>query len=227
VTEASGDMLVRELGRRFVTVVDPVEIGAYRFDMLRPRSAEELISEEEFARDERLPYWADVWPSSVILAERLLEENGRGRRLLELGCGLGVVSVAAMRTGYDVLATDYYEDALRFTRANAWRALGREPRTRLVDWRTVPSELGHFDRVVAADVLYERSYPSLVARVIALTLVAGGEALVADPGRASAAEFADRCEEAGLRVHATETHGFEAGGGIRQRISIRAVRWKE
>ena len=36
--------------------------------LLRPESADALISEAEFAVDERLPYWADVWPSSIVLA---------------------------------------------------------------------------------------------------------------------------------------------------------------
>ena len=36
-----------------------------------PRSAEELINEADFARDERLPYWADVWPSAIAMARAL------------------------------------------------------------------------------------------------------------------------------------------------------------
>ena len=44
-----------------------------------------------------------------------------------------------MRAGYDVLASDYYDDALLFTRANAWRTLKREPRTRMIDWRDLPA----------------------------------------------------------------------------------------
>jgi len=42
---------------------------------------------------------------------------GKGKRALELGCGLGLVTNRrALRAGYDVLATDYYEDALLFAR---------------------------------------------------------------------------------------------------------------
>jgi SAM-dependent methyltransferase len=122
-----------------------------------------------------------------------------------------------------VTVTDYYEDALRFTRANAWRVLGREPRARLVDWRLLPDDLGAYDVVAAADVLYERPYAGLVARIIARTLAPAGEALVADPGRLAAAEFPAQCAAHGLRVYATEEHPYEAGE-IRQRISVYALR---
>src|SRR6478752_2829839 len=89
-------------------------------DIMHPENTDALISEEDMVRDDRLPYWADIWPSSRILARALARETGTGRTLLELGAGLGLVSIGAMRAGYDVLASDYYDDALLFTRANAW-----------------------------------------------------------------------------------------------------------
>ena len=105
----------RDLAARFDVVETEVTLGAARFVVLRPRDAEALISEADFARDERLPYWADVWPSAIILAAKLLEQDGNGRSALELGCGAGLCTIAAASAGFDVLATDYYEDALEFT----------------------------------------------------------------------------------------------------------------
>ena len=215
---------MRSIEQRFVTATEHVTLPGVDVDLLRPRNADDLISEEDFVADERLPYWADLWPSSTILATRLLEEEGRDRSLLELGCGLGLVTIAAMRSGFDVLATDYYEDALRFTRANAWRALGREPRTRLVDWRAVPEDLGTVQRVVAADVLYERRYAVLIASVIAQTLAEQGEALIADPGRVATPDFLRQCERHDLQVVGTEVRPYAAGNNIRQRISIYTLR---
>ncbi|MEJ7809120.1 MAG: methyltransferase domain-containing protein [Gemmatimonadaceae bacterium] len=205
-----------------MTSVDAVELGNLAFDLMRPRSAEDLISEADFDRDERLPYWADLWPSGLILAARIAEERASGRRLLELGCGVGLVTLAAMHAGWRVVATDYYEDALRFTRANAWRALHREPAARLVDWRAFPSDLGTFDRVAAADVLYERPYAALVANALAVTVAPGGDALIADPGRVAAGAFVEACEALGFTV-ARDTRPFEAGA-IRQQITIYALR---
>src|SRR5262249_23673214 len=147
--------LESSLERRFRVAETRVDIGDRAFAIRHPANAEELISEEDFERDERLPYWADIWPSARVLAARLLEQNGAGRPLIELGCGAGLVSSAAAVAGFDVVATDYYDDALRFTRLNAHRNSGSDITTRLLDWRAMPSDLARFDVVVASDVLYE------------------------------------------------------------------------
>jgi predicted nicotinamide N-methyase len=223
--DAHGAELVHELEQRFVTAVETVHLPSMSVDLVQPRNADDLISEADFAADDRLPYWADLWPSSVLLATRLLEEDGRGRSCLELGCGLGLATIAAMRSGFDVLATDYYVDAMRFTRANAWRALGREPAARLVDWRAMPDDLGVFQRVMAADVLYEHRYASLVANAIVRTLAPDGDALISDSGRTATPEFLRECGRVGLQVAGTDVRPYEAGE-IRQRITIYTLRKK-
>jgi SAM-dependent methyltransferase len=241
--------LRRTLMRQFVTETDTVTLHDWPVELLRPRSYDDLISEADFVRDDRLPYWADLWPSSRILADYLLqterapdhrgppaphqseprEPAGRTRpapqppSLLELGCGLGLVTMAAMRAGYEVLATDYYEDALRFTRANAARALGREPRTRHVDWRDFPTDLPGFDRIVAADVLYEKIYPPLLSAAIAQVLAPGGEAIIADPGRIAAPDFLAGLAGDGLEVVSKVTLPFDEGE-IHQQITLYRIR---
>lgn len=223
-TGLHGAALVAALERRFVTVVDAVPVGRETFGILRPRAAEDLIDEDEFEADERLPYWADVWPSARVLAARLLGERGAGRSLLELGCGSGVGAVAARRAGFAVTITDYYADALHFARANCWRLTGREPdAARLVDWRAFPDDLGHFDLVAASDVLYERPYAALVARAFARTLARGGLGLLTDPGRIFAPAFVDAAHDLGLQVGEPELHDIEANG-TRQSIRLYTVR---
>ncbi len=191
----------------------PVDLPAGRVVLEKPRSADDLISEADFAADERLPYWADLWPAAVVLAEYLEQHPvdprvadapraatgpGARPRALELGCGLGLVTIAAMRAGYAVTATDYYEDATRFTARNALRATGEAPSVRMVDWRALPVDLGHHALVLAADVLYEKPYAPLVAEAIRRTLAPGGRALLADQGRVALASFLDEARLRGL-----------------------------
>lgn len=214
-----GETLERELERRFVTVLARVPVATLTLEIRKPRNPDDLISEADYVRDERLPYWADVWPSSLILAARLVEERGAARRLLELGCGLGIVASAALHAGFEVMATDYYEDALAFTRLNAWRATGREPRVRHVDWRALPEDLGRFDVVVASDVLYERPYARLVAEALHRTIAPGGMALIADPGRLALGEFLRECKALGLHYAGADQRPF-VDGKIRQTIRL-------
>jgi predicted nicotinamide N-methyase len=187
--------------RKLDLVTLPIEAGGAKVALRKPRSAESLICEEDFTGDERLPYWADVWPSSRALAGVLRGHDGAHRSLLELGCGVGLVSVTALRAGFAVTATDYYHDALKVTRLNALRLAGdgdARLTTRHVDWRALPDDLGTFDVVCAADVLYETEYAVLVAETIRRALAPGGLAMVADPGRASLEPFRVEAAKRGL-----------------------------
>jgi predicted nicotinamide N-methyase len=194
------DVLADALQRRFRTTRTTVTAGAHTIELVHPASPDELIDEADFERDERLPYWADVWPAAVVLARCVASMHGTGRTLLELGCGAGLVATSASLAGFDVTATDYYEDSLRFTRVNVVRNCGREPTVRLVDWRDLPSDLGTFDVVVASDVLYEHTYGGLVAAAVARTVRPTGVAVLADPGRIAAGDFVDAARRRGLEV---------------------------
>lgn len=193
----------------FTLDVKEITLGDWRVRLEKPRNADDLISEEDYVRDERLPYWADLWPSAESLGKYLVERSAveivgevaaPPARALELGCGIGLVTLAAMRAGFAVTATDYYEDALRFTARNAVGNLGVEPTTRHVDWRSFPADLGSFDLVLAADVLYERPNSLLVASAVATSLAPRGVALLADQGRVGLEPFLGAIEEQGL-VH--------------------------
>ena len=214
-----GEALVGALTRRFRTSVEDATVDEHTFSILKPENSDDLIREEDFVKDERLPYWADVWPSSIILAGKLLELKGRGKTALELGCGVGLSTLAATSAGFDVLSTDYYEDALDVTRANVFRNLGTIARTRLVDWRHLPLDLGTFDLVFASDVLYEKEYAELLPVLLRGLLAPDGIALIADPGRVAAPVFVEACAAHQLNVRGKETRPFEAGE-IKQRIDI-------
>lgn len=214
----SADAAAAPLEDRFDLVSETVPLprGAVRLD--KPRNPDVLISESDFAKDDRLPYWADLWPAAISLATFLETAPAVARegpsRAIELGCGLGLVTIAAMRAGHEIVATDYYADALEFAARNAARATGRSPVVRHVDWRTLPTDLGRYDLVLAADVLYERIYGPLVASVVARLLAPGGRALIADQGRVAVGSFLESCgtEGLGTREVVREQHAGIVGG---------------
>lgn len=227
LAELEGAELVEALERRFKTVTNDIDIGPRTFSILRPSNSDDLIREEDFVMDERLPYWADIWPSSTILSAHLvsLARNGRQRtrgKGLELGCGVGLVTLGAMAAGYDMLATDYYTDALAFTRANAWKEFGRSPETRMIDWRAFPDYAKGFDLILASDVLYEKEYALILPGIFKRALAPGGMVILADPGRIGVPEFKDECKAVGLVIRSKTTYPFESGE-IRQSIDLYEV----
>jgi predicted nicotinamide N-methyase len=161
-------------------------VAGVELALLRPESPESLIDETEFERDEFLPYWAELWPASLALAEALPELAGL--RVVELGCGLGVPALVAAAKGAEVTAIDWAPDAIALLRENAERN-GLRVRAEVRDWREPWGE--RFDVALAADVLYERrNVEPLSARLAELAPVA----YVGLAGRPYEADFLRRCD---------------------------------
>ncbi|MBL9089823.1 MAG: methyltransferase domain-containing protein [Planctomycetaceae bacterium] len=192
---------LESLRSRFDVIVQEVVRNGRTWRLARPKSADDLIDEEAFQRDGRIPYWADVWTSSRVLADELHKRPAGRGRLLELGCGVGFSSLVAAGLGYETVATDYYAEALEFVEVNAELNGLTTLSTSLLDWRAPPAELGTFDVVTAADVLYERPNVPLVAAMFDRFMKLDGVGYCTDPQRGAASGFADDCRKLGLKVN--------------------------
>jgi predicted nicotinamide N-methyase len=138
--------------------------------------------------DEFIPYWAELWPAGLALA-RALPARLAGRRLVELGCGLGVPALVAAARGAQVTALDWAAEAVALLRANAARN-GLELEAVHADWRDFS---GSYELALGADLLYERRNGEAL---LALLPRLAPEVLLAEPGRPHAAEFLLRAREA-------------------------------
>ena len=171
---------------------DRVDVAGVRIDLLRPASPEALIDEAAFDHDEFLPYWAELWPAALALAGALPDVDGL--RVVELGCGLGVVSLVAAAHGADVTATDWSVDAVELLRRNAARN-GLTVHAEVRDWREPWPE--RFDLALAADVLYERRN---VVPVLERLREVAPHALVALAGHPCEEEFLRLAADSGMLV---------------------------
>jgi predicted nicotinamide N-methyase len=165
------------------------QVGDLR--VLRPRDWEQLRHEEGGAgRD--VPYWAMPWPSGRVLAEAVAAEPPPpATRVLELGCGLALPSIAAARAGAQVLATDGASDAVAFA-AHSFALNEVEAEVALVDWASqgeALAERGPWDLVLAADVFYLQANVQLALRLLPRLLAPGAEVWLADPRRAGTRDF--------------------------------------
>lgn len=129
--------------------------------------------------------FGQVWPAGQLLAEAMATRPIEGRRILELGCGLGLASLVLRRRGADVVASDHHPLAEVFLAYNAaLNALESVPYRRL-DWDTGAPNMGQFDMIIASDVLYETRHATMLAK-----LIRACQALVRDrhqrPGRGNA-----------------------------------------
>jgi predicted nicotinamide N-methyase len=176
----------------------------------RPRDWEQLRHEEGGA-GRPVPYWAMPWPSGRVLAEQVTASPpAAGTRVLELGCGLALPSIAAARAGATVLATDGAPEAVAFA-AHSFALNEAEGEVALVDWAEqgeALAERGPWDLVLAADVFYLQANVKLALRLLPWLLAPGGEIWLADPRRAGARDFLASARSS-FKL-ATTTHGAVA-----------------
>ena len=171
-------------------VREDVTAGGEELTIIHPRDWDEL-RHQEGAEGRSAPYWAIAWPSGLALADALKSRDLRGKRVLELGCGLALPSLVAARQGADVLASDGAPDAVAFA-AHNFALNDLQGEVALADWREADGLLDRapFDLVLAADVLYMRHNVEALLRVLPRLIGHHGEALVSDPSRAGGRDFA-------------------------------------
>jgi predicted nicotinamide N-methyase len=147
--------------------------------LLRPADLDSLwegMTQDEFAWDERIPYWVELWPASLALADWLLKQRGaiNGRLCLDLGCGLGLSALTASSLGARVLAMDYVKDALAFARMNAAANGTPQPWWIAADWRAPVFKAQSFAFIWGGDVMYERRFAGPVLDCLEYALAPGG-----------------------------------------------------
>lgn len=176
---------------------------------------EEICAEGELDADERLPYWAEIWPSSLLLCAWLARQGDAlaGARCLDLGCGLGLSALVGAWLGARVTGMDYERQALLFARRNALRngldgapKNSRSPAWVLGDWRQPAFKKGVFAYIWGADIMYERRFIEPVGAMLEHALAPGGTAWFAAPVRKLVGPFSEHLVRLGwtARKAATE-----------------------
>ena len=166
------------------------------FIIFEVRDGYELIGESPDAI-ERIPYWSELWPSAIALAEAVVNDSSlMGCNVVELGAGLGLVSIVASRCGARVRMTDYDPEALCFGAVNAHRN-GEALTVSRFDWCKDSFE-ERFDMVLAADVLYAEENIRPVADCLSNHLEDDGCAWITDPQRPHSGEFLRRIKSLGM-----------------------------
>lgn len=189
-----------------------------RYEVFLPSEAsrDELFAQARADPDKQMPHWAKVWASGAALADVIVARPDAvaGKRVLELGCGLGVTAIAAVEAGAELTVVDYSDLPLACCRYNALRNTGRGPRSLRFNWRRPDAQTltragtgRGYPLILAADVLYEsRDIRPLLELVDAL-LAPEGEFWLAEPGRRTAQRFLNTAAELGW-----EGAGLQAPG---------------
>lgn len=165
------------------------------------------------------PLFGVTWPAGIALAEEMTDFAIAGKRILEVGCGLGLISLVLQRRGADITACDHHPLAEEFLRQNCeLNGLAPVPFVR-APWEGPNPNLGKFDLILGGDLLYERDHPALLSGFVAQHANPVSEVIVSDPGRPHCGRFAKLMIEQGYvrtdrRFRATGSEGPAPRGRI-------------
>ncbi|BDQ35670.1 hypothetical protein SYK_00300 [Pseudodesulfovibrio nedwellii] len=203
----STNKIITPLNKQF-SLLDPgsrvdVEVEGTLWHLDRAADLEALwdqMDEADLGDDERLPYWAEVWPASVLLGRHIQRNADRlcGKACLDLGCGLGLTGMIASSIGAQVVAFDYEWPAVRFARHNAELNNVPQPLWMVMDWRQLAVQPSSFDFIWGGDVLYEKRFFEPLIQLFRHALKPVGKIWIGEPVRTVSRPVWDELRERGF-----------------------------
>lgn len=185
-----------------------LDISGHTFTLKVVSNIDELFSDlvnkgadHEDVKDERIPYWAELWPSAIAMAEFLMDRGliKKGMQVTELGCGIGLPGIVAGKMGAQVIFTDYLQSALQLAEINFRLNNCTNALFKIMDWRH-PNKEFSAELVLASDVAYERkSFPALI-RCLKALCKPDGHILLAEPNRNFASGLIEELKKAGFTL---------------------------
>jgi predicted nicotinamide N-methyase len=136
------------------------------------------------------PYWSKVWPAAIALAEYLVQHPNvvKGKKVVELGAGLGLPSLVAARVSGPVLCSDYAPEAVELARASAIYNGHSNLETAVLDWNHLPKDL-EVDVVLLSDINYDPTAFAGLLNLVNHFRERGTTLLLSTPQRLLAKDF--------------------------------------
>jgi predicted nicotinamide N-methyase len=173
--------------KEYETETTEVVVNGRKFQILQPKFLDGFINTHDVFHE--FPLWAKIWQASWVLADYLAGMPVKAKKqFLEIGAGIGLVSIAAAAFGHRITMSEHNHDALQFARANA--LINECPRLPIVDldWNR-PQSPGRFDCIVASEVTYKKEDCQLLVKLLKAFLKPDGEVILAGEMRKSSMDF--------------------------------------
>lgn len=146
--------------------------------------------------------FGQLWPASKALARAVKRIDISNRRIIELGCGLGLPSLVLKARGANVIASDRHPLSESFLDYNA--NLNQVPEVPFMDldWNPIEPDpnLGHFDTIIGSDILYERDHADMLAGLVSRIAAPVAKVLITCPGRGYRNHFSRLLEASGFEL---------------------------
>jgi len=144
------------------------------------------------------PIFGLVWPAGLFLAEAMTNFPFKGKRILEIGCGLALASLVLHRRGANISTTDQHPLAENFLEKNLLLNHMEPLPFEMGSWEETDLDMEGFDLLIGSDLLYEVEHPALLAGFIARHANESAEVIVVDPGRGHHSKFTREMDKLGF-----------------------------
>ena len=172
------------------TVTTPVTIDGQTLKLFTPASIDRFINPDDVM--DNFPLWAKIWEASGVLASYLVSlPPDPMKTMLEIGCGLGMVGIAAAKAGHRITMTELNPDALNFARANAIANGCPEVAIEKLDWNA-PQLEDRFDMIVGSETVYKTEDIDGLESLFDRYLNPGGTIILAEGVRRTGVDFWER-----------------------------------
>lgn len=140
------------------------------------------------------PLFGVVWESGEVLAHAMADYDIGGKRILEIGCGIGLASLVLNSRHANITATDFHPEARTFLEQNVRLNDGRPIPFVRTAWGEPCPELGVFDLIVGSDLLYEPEKIAPLSLFVEQHAARHCEVVLVDPDRGLQSQFSSRME---------------------------------
>jgi ETFB lysine methyltransferase len=144
------------------------------------------------------PLFGQVWPSSIVLANLMQSYQIAGKRILEVGCGIGLASLVLNSRMANITSTDYHPSVEAFLDINTKLNDDRDIPFIRTGWIDEDDKLGKFDLIIGSDILYEQDHINLLSNFINNHANKNCEVIIIDPNRGNKNKFSIQMKSFGF-----------------------------
>ncbi|MCK9605588.1 MAG: protein N-lysine methyltransferase family protein [Methylomonas sp.] len=156
--------------------------------------------------------FGQIWPSARVLALAMDSFNLAGKRILEIGAGLGLASLVIHGRGGNITVSDWHPLSQDFLNKNLLLNRLGPIKFEASDWSELNSELGEFDLIIGSDLLYERQQPGQLAAYIHRHAAPSAEIIIVDPDRGNRVDFCKHMHTLGYGLSMRNADKFLENG---------------
>ncbi|MGD9220744.1 MAG: methyltransferase domain-containing protein [Desulfobacterales bacterium] len=165
-----------EFHKTYETETTDMVVSDRKFSLFLPKYLYRFLNPHDILHD--FPLWAKIWRASWVLSSYLAGvPPDANKRILEIGGGVGLVSIVAATFGHQITLSEYNPDALNFARANAHCNNCPDLPIIQIDWYH-PQLKTKFDQIVGSEVAYKESHLEALLKLFKSNLKPGGEIIL-------------------------------------------------